>query len=157
SEFRVHRQWYVNSAMDELMGTGFEVAEKDRLYRCLDQVLEHKQELFVYLKQKWADLFGADFEVLLYDLTSTYFEGEIEQNPKAKGGAGGEGRRVCVHGVIARGVTPEGFRLAYEVMNDNTADSATLRDFLKKIETAYGKARRVWVMDRGIPSEATLH
>jgi hypothetical protein len=84
SEFRVHRQWYLNSAMDELMGTGFEVAEKDRLYRCLDRVLEHKQELFVYLKQKWADLFGADFEVLLYDLTSTYFEGEMEQNPKAK-------------------------------------------------------------------------
>ena len=73
SEFRVHRQWYVNSAMDELLGTGFEVAEKDRLYRCLDRVLEHKQELFAYLKQKWADLFGADFEVLLYDLTSTYF------------------------------------------------------------------------------------
>ena len=60
SEFRVHRQWYLNSAMDELMGTGFEVAEKDRLYRCLDRVLPHKQELFVYLKQKWADLFGAD-------------------------------------------------------------------------------------------------
>ena len=82
SEFRVHRQWYLNSAMDELMGTGFEVAEKDRLYRCLDRVLEHKQELFVYLKQKWADLFGADFEVLLYDLTSTYFEGRWSRIPK---------------------------------------------------------------------------
>ena len=92
SEFRVHRQWYLDSAMDELMGTGFEVAEKDRLYRCLDRVLEHKQELFQYLKQKWADLFGADFEVLLYDLTSTYFEGEIEQNPKAKRGYSRDGR-----------------------------------------------------------------
>src|SRR5438445_2645041 len=156
SEFRVHRQWYLNSAMDELMGTGFEVAEKDRLYRCLDRVLEHKQELFVYLKQKWADLFGADFEVLLYDLTSTYFEGEIEQNPKARRGYSRDGRPDCVQLVIALVVTPDGFPLAYEVMNGNTADSSTLRDFLAKVEAAYGKARRVWVMDRGIPSEAVL-
>src|SRR6476646_9336571 len=156
SEFRVHRQWYLNSAMDELMGTGFEVAEKDRLYRCLDRVLPHKQELFVYLKQKWADLFGADFEVLLYDLTSTYFEGEIEQNPKARRGYSRDGRPDCVQRVIALVVTPDGFPLAYEVMNGNTADSSTLREFLMKIETVYGKARRVWVMDRGIPSEAVL-
>ena len=81
SEFRLHRQWFVDSAMDELLETDFGVAEKDRLYRCLDRVLEHKQELFIWLKQKWADLFHADFEVLLYDLTSTYFEGEMEQNP----------------------------------------------------------------------------
>jgi transposase len=156
SEFRVHRQWYLNSAMDELMGTGFEVAEKDRLYRCLDRVLEHKQELFGYLRQKWADLFGADFEVLLYDLTSTYFEGEMEQNPKAKRGYSRDGRPDCVQLVIALVVTPDGFPLAYEVMNGNTADRSTLRDFLTKVETAYGKARRVWVMDRGIPSEAIL-
>ena len=156
SEFRVHRQWYVDSAMDELLETGFEVAEKDRLYRCLDRVLEHKQELFVYLKQKWADLFGADFEVLLYDLTSTYFEGEMEQNPKARRGYSRDGRPDCLQLVIALVVTPDGFPLAYEVMNGNTADSSTLRDFLAKIETTYGKARRVWVMDRGIPSEAIL-
>jgi len=156
SEFRVHRQWYLSSAMDELLEAGFEVAEKDRLYRCLDRVLEHKQELFVYLKQKWADLFGADFEVLLYDLTSTYFEGEMEQNPKARRGYSRDGRPDCVQLVIALVVTPDGFPLAYEVMNGNTADRATLRDFLTKIETAYGKARRVWVMDRGIPSEAIL-
>lgn len=156
SEFRVHRQWYINSAMDELLGTGFEVAEKDRLYRCLDRVLEHKQELFAYLKQKWADLFGADFEVLLYDLTSTYFEGEMQQNPKAQRGYSRDGRPDCVQLVIALVVTPDGFPLAYEVMNGNTADCSTLRDFLAKIETAYGKARRVWVMDRGIPSEAVL-
>src|ERR1700756_1824725 len=156
SEFRVHRQWYLHSAMDELLQTGFEAAEKDRLYRCLDRVLEHKQELFVYLKQKWADLFGADFEVLLYDLTSTYFEGEMEQNPKARRGYSRDGRPDCVQLVIALVVTPDGFPLAYEVMNGNTADCSTLRDFLTKVETAYGKARRVWVMDRGIPSEAIL-
>src|SRR5262252_732804 len=156
SEFHVHRQWFVDSAMDELLETDFAVAEKDRLYRCLDRVLEHKQELFVFLKQKWADLFGADFEVLLYDLTSTYFEGEMEQNPKARRGYSRDGRPDCVQLVIALVVTPDGFPLAYEVMNGNTADCSTLRDFLRNIETTYGKARRVWVMDRGIPSEAIL-
>jgi transposase len=156
SEFRLHRQWYVDSAMDELLESSFSVAEKDRLYRCLDRVLEHKQELFVYLKQRWADLFAADFEVLLYDLTSTYFEGEMEQNPKAKRGYSRDGRPDCLQLVIALVVTPDGFPLAYEVLNGNTADCSTLRDFLKKIETTYGQARRVWVMDRGIPTEAIL-
>jgi len=156
SEFRVHRQWFVDSAMDELLETNFAVAEKDRLYRCLDRVLEHKQELFVWLKQKWADLFHADFEVLLYDLTSTYFEGEMEQNPKAKRGYSRDQRPDCLQLVIALVVTPDGFPLAYEVMNGNTSDRTTLRDFLKKIEETYGKAQRVWVMDRGIPSEAIL-
>jgi transposase len=156
SEFHVHRQWYVDSAMDELLETSFAVAEKDRLYRCLDRVLQHKQELFVYLKQKWADLFGADFEVLLYDLTSTYLEGEMEQNPKARRGYSRDGRSDCLQLVIALVVTPDGFPLAYEVLKGNTSDRSTLRDFLKKIETTYGQARRVWVMDRGIPSEAIL-
>jgi len=156
SEFRVHRQWYVDSAMDELLESSFSVAEKDRLYRCLDRVLEHKQELFVFLKQRWADLFAADFEVLLYDLTSTYFEGEMEQNPKAKRGYSRDGGPDCLQLVIALVVTPDGFPLAYEVLNGNTADCTTLGDFLRKIETTYGKARRVWVMDRGIPTEAIL-
>jgi transposase len=156
SEFHVHRQWFLHSAMDELLETDFAVAEKDRLYRCLDRVLEHKQELFVWLKQKWADLFHADFEVLLYDLTSTYFEGEMEQNPKAKRGYSRDQRPDCLQLVIALVVTPDGFPLAYEVMSGNTSDRTTLRDFLKKIEETYGKAQRVWVMDRGIPSEAIL-
>ena len=156
SEFRVHRQWYVDSAMDQLLDADFTVAEKDRLYRCLDRVLPYKQELFVYLKQKWADLFGADFEVLLYDLTSTYFEGEMEKNAKARRGYSRDGRPDCLQLVIALVVTPDGFPLAYEVMNGNTSDRSTLRDFLKQIETTYGKAKRVWVMDRGIPGEAIL-
>ena len=156
SEFHVHRQWFVDSAMDELLETDFAVAGKDRLYRCLDRILEHKQDLFVWLKQKWADLFQADFEVLLYDLTSTYFEGEMEQNPKAKRGYSRDKRPDCLQLVIALVVTPDGFPLAYEVMNGNTSEPTTLRGFLKKIETTYGKARRVWVMDRGIPSEAIL-
>jgi len=156
SEFHVHRQWFVDSAMDELLQSDFVVAEKDRLYRCLDRLLAHKQELFVWLKQKWADLFQADFEVLLYDLTSTYFEGEMEQNPKARRGYSRDGRPDCLQLVIALVVTPDGFPLAYEVMNGNTSDRATLKDFLNKMESLYGKARRVWVMDRGIPSEALL-
>jgi len=156
SEYHVHRQWFVDSAMDELLETDFAVAEKDRLYRCLDRLLEHKGELFVWLKQKWADLFGAEFDVLLYDLTSTYFEGEMEQNPKAKRGYSRDKRPECLQLVIALVVTPDGFPLAYEVMNGNTSDRATLRDFLKKIEHTYGQAKRVWVMDRGVPSEAIL-
>jgi transposase len=156
SEFHLHREWFVHSAMDELLETDFTVAEKDRLYRCLDRILEHKQELFVWLRQKWADLFQADFEVLLYDLTSTYFEGEMEQNPKARRGYSRDGRPDCVQLVIALVVTPDGFPLAYEVMNGNTSDRATLKTFLTRVEQMYGKAKRVWVMDRGIPSEAIL-
>ena len=156
SEFRLHRQWFVDSAMDELLETDFAVAAKDRLYRCLDRVLPHKQELFVWLKQKWADLFHSDFEVLLYDLTSTYFEGEMEQNPKAKRGYSRDKRPDCLQLVIALVVTTDGLPLAYEVMKGNTSDRTTLPGFLKKIEDTYGKARRVWVMDRGVPSEAIL-
>jgi len=156
SEWRVHRQWFLGSAMDELLGVDFAVAEKDRLYRCLDRILEHKQELFVWLKQKWADLFHADFEVLLYDLTSTYFEGEMEENPKAKHGYSRDGRPDCLQVVIALVITPDGFPLAYEVMDGNTSDRTTLRGFLDKIENMYGQAKRMWVMDRGIPSEAIL-
>jgi transposase len=156
SEFQVHRQWFVDSAMDELLEEDFAVAGKDRLYRCLDRVLEHKQELFIWLKQKWADLFQADFEVLLYDLTSTYFEGKMEQNPKARRGYSRDGRPDCLQLVIALVVTTDGFPLAYEVMNGNTSEPTTLRTFLDDIEKTYGKAKRTWVMDRGIPSEAIL-
>lgn len=156
SEFRVHRHWFLTTAMDELLGVDFAVAEKDRLYRCLDRLLAHKQDLFVWLRHKWADLFHADFEVLLYDLTSTYFEGEMENNPKAKRGYSRDGRPDCLQLVIALVVTTDGFPLAYEVMDGNTVDCTTLRGFLNKIETTYGKAKRMWVMDRGIPTEAIL-
>src|ERR1700683_3751138 len=156
SEFRVHRQWFDQSAMDVLLGVDFAVAEKDRLYRCLDRILEHRQELFLWLRQKWADLFHAEFEVLLYDLTSTYFEGAMEENRKAKYGHSRDKRTDCLQVVIALVITTDGFPLAYEVMDGNTSDRATLRDFLDKIEKTYGKAKRMWVMDRGIPSEKIL-
>lgn len=156
SEFRLHRQWFDRSAMGELLEADFAVAEKDRLYRCLDRILAHKQELSVYLCQRWQDLFQADFDVLLYDLTSTYIEGEGEQIPKARYGYSRDRRFDCRQVVIALVITPEGFPLAYEVMEGNTSDRTTLRGFLAKIESIYGKARRVWVMDRGIPTEEVL-
>ena len=160
SESQIHRHWFVESAMDALLDEDFAVADKDRPKRrqicCMDRILEHKQELFVWLKQKWAELFAADFEILLYDLTSTYFEGEMEQNPKAKRGYSRDSRPDCLQVVIALVVTPDGFPLAYEVMDGNTSEQKTLRPFLDHIENTYGKARRVWVMDRGIPTEAIL-
>jgi transposase len=156
SEFRVHRHWFDHSAMDALLGEDFAVAEKDRLYRCLDRVLEHKQDLFVHLQQRWKDLFHAEFDLLLYDLTSTYVEGEAEQNPKARYGYSRDKRPDCKQVVIALIVTPAGLPVAYEVMAGNTSEKTTLRGFLDRIENLYGKARRVWLMDRGIPTEALL-
>jgi transposase len=156
SEYRLHRQWFDRSAMDELLGEDFTIAEKDRLYRCLDRILEHKKDLFLYLKGRWRTMFNTRFDVLLYDLTSTYFEGQAEQNPKAKRGYSRDGRPDCLQVVIALVVTTDGFPLAYEVMDGNTSDKTTLRGFLDKIESTYGKAERMWVMDRGIPTEELL-
>jgi transposase len=156
SEFRLHRQWFDQSAMAELLGVDFAVAEKDRLYRCLDRIGDHKPALLVYLRQRWQDLFGAQFDILLYDLTSTYFEGEAEETPKAKRGYSRDHRPDCLQVVLALVITPEGFPLAYEVMDGNTSDRTTLRGFLEKVEKIHGKARRVWLMDRGIPTEEVL-
>ena len=156
SEFYIHRQWFDKTAMDELLNTDYRIAAKDRLYRCLDRILEHKEDLCKHLKSRWEDMFGVEFDVLLYDLTSTYFEGLCEQNPKARFGYSRDKRSACRQVVIALIVTPEGFPIGYEVLPGNTLDKTTLRFFLKKIESMYGKARRVWVMDRGIPTEETL-
>jgi len=156
SEWRLHRQWFDQSAMDQLLETDFAVASKDRLYRCLDRLLAHKQALFGHLKQRWQTLFGAQFELLLYDLTSTYVEGEAELNPKAKRGYSRDGRPDCLQVIIGLVITTEGFPIAYEVMEGNTADSTTLPGFLDRIEQQYGRAQRVWIMDRGIPTEALL-
>jgi hypothetical protein len=135
SEFAVHRSWFLRSAMDELLGVDFAVAEKDRLYRCLDRILPHKDELCRFLAERWKTLFDASFDVLLYDLTSTYFEGQCEQIPKAKHGYSRDGRPDCRQVVIALVVTTDGLPLAYEVLAGNTADKTTLKDFLSKIES----------------------
>jgi transposase len=158
SEWRLHRTWFEQSAMGDLLGEDFSVAAKDTLYRCLDRLLEHKEALFGFLRERWEDLFGVKFDVLLYDLTSTYFESNppFPENDKRQFGYSRDKRSDCVQVVIALIVTPEGFPLAYEVLPGNTADKTTLRGFLKKIETHYGKARRIWIMDRGIPTEEAL-
>jgi len=156
SEFAVHRRWFDRSAMDELLGSDFAVAAKDRLYRCLDRLRPHKDELCRHLTARWKTLFDASFDVLLYDLTSTYFEGLCTEIPKAKHGYSRDGRPDCRQVVIALVVTTDGLPLAYEVLAGNTADHTTLKDFLAKIEGLYGQARRVWVMDRGVPTEAVL-
>ena len=158
SEWRLHRYWYEKSAMADLLGAGFELVEIHKLYECLDGLMEHKGALFEHLMQRWKDLFNAKFDVLLYDLTSTYFESDppFAEGDKRKHGYSRDKRFDCVQVVIGLIVTPEGFPLAYEVMAGNTADNTTLQGFLKKIEAQYGKAERIWVMDRGIPTEAVL-
>jgi transposase len=158
SEWRLHRQWFEQSAMADLLGADYALVEKNALYRCLDKVLPHKQALFSHLRERWRDLFGARFDVLLYDLTSTYFESPPpdDEADKRRHGYSRDKRADCVQVVIALIVTPEGFPLAYEVLPGNTADCTTLRDMLRKIEAQYGKANRIWVMDRGIPTEEVL-
>jgi len=156
SEWRLHRQWYEQSAIADLLGEDFALAQQDTPYRCLDKLLAHKSELFGFLRQRWQMLFQADFEVLLYDLTSTYFECNPPEAGKRRFGHSRDHRSDCVQVVIALIVTQEGFPLAYEVMPGNTSDKTTLHDFLARIEAQYGKARRTWVMDRGIPTEEVL-
>ena len=156
SEWRLHRHWYDHSAMGDLLGEDFAVAHSHTLYRCLDQLLAHKQALFSYLQARWQSLFKVRFDVLLYDLTSTYFESQPPGHGKRTYGYSRDKRPDCVQVVIALIVTPEGFPLAYDVLPGNTSDKTTLEDFLAKIEEQYGKAERVWIMDRGIPTEASL-
>jgi transposase len=156
SEWRLHRQWFERSAMGDLLGEDFDLAQKDNLYRCLDKLLAHKTDLFSFLQQRWKTLFDAKFEILLYDLTSTYFECDPPEAGKRRYGDSRDKRSDCVQVVIALIVTPDGLPLAYEVMPGNTSDKTTLRDFLQRIEAQYGKAGRTWVMDRGVPTEAVL-
>jgi transposase len=158
SEWRLHRHWFDRSAMADLLGSDFRLAESHRLYDCHDLLLKHKEALFTHLSERWKDLFNAKFDVLLYDLTSTYFESDppFGEGDKRKFGYSRDKRPDCVQVVIALIVTPEGFPLAYEVLAGNTSDKTTLRAFLQKIEAQYGKAQRIWIMDRGIPSEEVL-
>lgn len=158
SEWRLHRQWFDASAMADLLDADFALAEKNTLYRCLDRLVEHKDELFKFLKRRWGELFGARFDVLLYDLTSTYFETDTERGPEdlRQFGYSRDKRGDCRQVVIALIVTPEGFPLSYEVLAGNTNDATTLSGFLDRIERRYGRADRIWVMDRGIPTEDSL-
>jgi transposase len=158
SEWRLHRQWFDRSAMGDLLDEDVRIAQANTLYRCLDLLVEHKQALFSHLKERWETLFRARFEVLLYDLTSTYFECDADLEPAGlkRFGYSRDKRPDCVQVIIALVVTPEGFPLAYEVMGGNTADNTTLEGFVQKIQDQYGAAERIWIMDRGIPTDAAL-
>ena len=158
SEWRLHREWYERSALADLLGADEGLSDIHTLYRCHDRLLEHKRAVFDHLTNRWRDLFNVSFDVLLYDLTSTYFECDPPEGDDAKRrfGHSRDRRSDCVQVVIALVVTPEGLPLAYEVLAGNTADNTTLRDFLARIEEQYGRARRIWAMDRGIPTEAVL-
>ncbi len=156
SEWYLHREWFERSAMVDLLGADYRIAQKDTLYRCLDKLLPHKKDFFSFLTERWKHLFGVRFEVLLYDLTSTYFESDPPGGGNRRFGYSRDKRFDCVQVVIALIVTPEGFPIADEVMPGNTSDNTTLESFLQAIEAQYGKANRTWVMDRGIPSEAVL-
>ena len=159
SEWRLHREWFERTALPDLLGADFGLAEIHKLYACHDRLLTHKEDLFDHLVGRWRDLFNISFEVLLYDLTSTYFEVDaaaLPEGAKRRHGYSRDRRSDCPQLAIALVVTPEGLPLAYEVLPGNTKDSQTLRQFLARIAAQYGKARRVWVMDRGIPTEAVL-
>ena len=153
SEWRCWRLWYERSALGDLLGPDFHLGNKDQLYAVLDRLLPHRDALFKHLRGRWQDLFGVQYEVLLYDLTSTYFEGAAEAIPKATYGYSRDHRGDCKQVVLALVVTPEGLPLAYEVMPGNTQDKATLKDLMARLEALHGKADRIWLMDRGIPTE----
>ena len=155
SEWRLHRQWYEHSALRDLLGCD-RVLASNTLYRCLDKLVVHKEAFFSFLHERWTRLFNARFDILLYDLTSTYFESDPPFEDKRQFGYSRDKRSDCVQVVIALIVTPDGFPLAYEVMPGNTSDNTTLAGFVEKIENQYGRSDRVWIMDRGIPTEATL-
>ncbi len=158
SEWRLHRHWFETTALPDLLGVDARIAQDDTLYRGHDRVLEHKDALFAHLRQRWADLFGASYEVLLYDLTSTYFECDVPDSPDdpRRFGHSRDRRGDCVQVIVALVVTPEGLPLAYEMLPGNTADKTTLRAMLALVRKRHGQARRVWVMDRGIPTEEIL-
>jgi transposase len=158
SEWRLHRQWFDGSAIADLLGGDFALAQIHHLYECHDRLLVHKQALFDHLTARWRDLFGIKYQVLLYDLTSTYFESDPPEDPEdiRRFGYSRDKRGDCVQVVIALIVTPDGFPIAYEVLPGNTADKTTLKSFLSKIAAQYGQADRIWVMDRGIPTEEIL-
>ncbi|MBN2685852.1 MAG: IS1634 family transposase, partial [Pontiellaceae bacterium] len=158
SEWRLHRDWFKTGAMADLLDEDDSVAAKDTLYRCLDKLCGYKADLFSFLKDRWSLMFDASYDVLLYDLTSTYFECDVPEDTDGlkRFGYSRDKRSDCLQMVIALIVTPEGFPVAYEVMPGNTSDKTTLPGFPRKSKKQYGKMNWLWIMDRGIPSEEAL-
>src|ERR1700740_3246390 len=156
SELAIEQRWFPSTALDDLLGIDESKINDTRLYRCLDRILPHKTKLERHLKNRYGDLFGAEFDVLLYDLTSTYVEGAAEKNPMMRRGYSRDHRPDCEQMVIALIVNSEGFPFSYETFDGNRADVSTMETMLRMVERKYGKARRIWVLDRGIVSEENL-
>lgn len=156
SELAIEQRWYPSTAMDDLLKIDDGKINDTRLYRCLDRILPHKTKLEQHLKNRYGELFGAEFDVLLYDLTSTYVEGAAEKNPMVRRGYSRDHRPDCEQLVIALIVNNEGFPFSYETFDGNRTDVSTMETILRMVERKYGKARRIWVFDRGIVSEENL-
>jgi len=156
SELAIEQRWYPSTALDDLLGIEEGKLNDTRLYRCLDRILPHKTKLERHLKDRYGALFGAEFDVLLYDLTSTYVEGAGEKNPMVRRGYSRDHRPDCEQLVIALIVNHEGFPFSYETFDGNRSDVSTMETILRMVERKYGKARRIWVFDRGIVSEENL-
>src|SRR5713226_2275779 len=156
SELAIEERWYPATALDDLLEIEEGKINDTRLYRCLDRILPHKTKLERHLKDRYGELFEAEFEVLLYDLTSTYVEGTAEKNPMVRRGYSRDHRPDCEQLVIALIVNNEGFPFSYETFDGNRADVSTVETMLRMVERKYGKARRIWIFDRGIVSEENL-
>ena len=156
SELAIEQRWYPSTALDDLLEIEEGKINDTRLYRCLDRILPHKTKLERHLKERYGALFGAEFDVLLYDLTSTYVEGAAEKNPMVRRGYSRDHRPDCEQLVIALIVNNEGFPFSYETFDGNRTDVSTMETILRMVERKYGKARRIWVFDRGIVSEENL-
>jgi transposase len=152
----IEDHWYARTALEDLLGVPAEKVHTDRLYAGLDQLLAHKDSLEKHLKERLGDLFDLKYELLLYDVTSTYFEGLCEANPMAQRGYSRDSRPDCLQVCIGLVVTEDGMPLGHEVFDGNTHDSKTLETIVQAMEAKYGQAQRIWVVDRGMVSEANL-
>jgi transposase len=156
SELQIAESWYEKTALDELLGASGDKINDDRLYRALDALLPHKDELCSHLQTRYGELFGATFDFLFYDITSTYFEGTALGNPQARRGHSRDNRSDCPQVCIGLVATKEGLPIAFEIFDGNRSDVTTPKEMVEAMETKYGKANRVWVMDRGMVSEKNL-
>ena len=156
SELHIEDTWYRRTVLEDLLGVGPEKIHTDRLYEGLDRLLPHKEAIEKHLKERLGDLFDLDYDLLLYDVTSTYFEGECRGNPMARRGYSRDGRPDCLQVCIGLVVTTDGIPLGYEVFEGNRSDSTTVEAMVTAMEAKYGRAKRIWVMDRGMVSEDNL-
>jgi transposase len=156
SELHVAESWYRKTALEDLLGVADAQVNDDRLYRTLDRLLEHKNQIESHIRARLSELFSVDYDLLLYDVTSTFFEGLCAKNPMAKRGHSRDQRSDCKQVCIALVVTREGLPLSYEVFDGNRVDVTTVEEIVETMETRFGLAQRIWVMDRGMASQDNI-